>query len=128
MQGSIVMTIASCTNCGAQASPGARFCSRCGTGLPSDQGALLDEGGTLRKGVVLAERYEIRAILGQGGFSVVYGAIDRRLNVPVAVKQNTEADAEAAAQFIHEAQLMARLRHPSLVRVIDYFVAESGQF
>ncbi|GIV95613.1 MAG: hypothetical protein KatS3mg057_0270 [Herpetosiphonaceae bacterium] len=123
------MARATCPTCGLPRSPGAHFCSTCGSPLAGGVQTLQQkERQALAPGTLLADRYEIRAVLGEGGFSVVYGALDRRLNVPVAVKQNTESDSEAATLFIQEAQLLARLRHPNLVRVIDYFVDQRGQF
>jgi serine/threonine protein kinase len=58
----------------------------------------------------------------------VYRAWDTRLNIPVAIKElvpQPGLDAPTLShqrrQFIQEAQILARLRHPHLVNVTDYF-------
>jgi len=51
----------------------------------------------------------------------VYQAIDLRLGHTVALKQTLTSDEELWKQFEREARLMARLNHPVLPRVSDYF-------
>ena len=75
------------------------------------------------------ERYRIDGLLGQGGMGAVYRAWDENLHVVVAIKENLEASPEARSQFIREARMLARLAHPNLPRVTDYFfIAEQGQY
>src|SRR5262245_7338732 len=76
---------------------------------------------------VLRERYKIISPLGQGGMSRVYLAMDLPLSVLVAVKENLQTDPQARAQFHHEAEFLARLSHPHLPRVTDYFDATTGR-
>ena len=83
---------------------------------------------TLETGQVLQERYRIVSLLGEGGMGAVYRAWDTRLNVPVALKEMRPQPGLAARkltelrrQFRREAQTMARLDHPHLVDVTDYF-------
>lgn len=71
--------------------------------------------------ITIHERYTIDSLLGQGGMSRVYRAEDTRLNVRVAVKENLQNDPQARAQFHREAEFLARLSHPNLPRVTDYF-------
>lgn len=74
-------------------------------------------------------RYRILALLGQGGMGAVYQAWDESLQIYVAIKENLDAAPEAQRQFSHEARILARLSHPNLPRVIDYFfVADQGQY
>ncbi|HEX6130602.1 MAG TPA: serine/threonine-protein kinase, partial [Actinomycetota bacterium] len=73
-------------------------------------------------GVVLADRYELRALLGRGGMGEVYEAADRRLDRTVAVKvlrPELAADRRFVARFQREARTAARLAHPSIVAVHD---------
>ena len=58
----------------------------------------------------------------------VYEAIDLRLGHSVAIKQALTADEQLWRQFEHEARLMARLNHPALPRVSDYFTEGSRAF
>ena len=82
----------------------------------------------LNSGTVLQNRYRIVTPLGQGGMGAVYRAGDMRLNVSVAVKEmvpqpglDTRTLAQLRNQFHQEATVLARLVHPSLVRVTDFF-------
>lgn len=82
----------------------------------------------LNNGDVLQERYRVVKPLGQGGMGAVYRAWDLRLKVPVAVKEMQPQPGLNAAlldglrtQFEQEAAILARLGHPNLVRVTDYF-------
>jgi serine/threonine protein kinase len=80
-------------------------------------------------GQVLNSRYRIDALLGQGGMGAVYRAVDLNLNLPVAVKENLDASPEAQKQFGREAGILARLSHPNLPRVTDYFfISGQGQY
>lgn len=83
---------------------------------------------TLARGTLLHGRYRIMEILGQGGMGSIYRAIDERLGVEVAVKENFFTTEEYARQFRLEAVILASLRHPNLPRVSDHFVEEDGQY
>ncbi|NTV36709.1 MAG: protein kinase, partial [Anaerolineaceae bacterium] len=84
---------------------------------------------TLAIGTVLFKRYKIISVLGQGGMGSVYCAIDEKLNIAVAVKENLFLTDEYARQFEKEAMVMATLRHQNLPRVIDFHAVEGqGQY
>jgi serine/threonine protein kinase len=80
----------------------------------------------LATGTVLRDCYRIDALLGAGGMGAVYQAWDTRFDQYVAIKENAMASPASARQFEREAKMMARLRHPSLPRVVDYFVTPDG--
>jgi hypothetical protein len=77
-------------------------------------------------GVVLADRYELRAEIGAGGMGVVRRAHDRLLERDVAVKE-VHLPAEIArgdeavvqGRVLREARAAARLSHPGAVTVYD---------
>ena len=68
-------------------------------------------------------RYEVVRCLGQGGMSCVYLAFDRETEQRVALKFLDSADPGLSERFRREAGLVARLDHPSIVRV-----CASGEF
>ena len=70
---------------------------------------------------ILQSRYRVVSHLGKGGMGAVYEAIDLRLGHTVALKQTLTSDEELWKQFEREARLMARLNHPVLPSVSDYF-------
>ncbi len=78
---------------------------------------------------IIYQRYQIIRLVGQGGFGAVYQALDRNLNVIVALKENFETKESARRQFTHEATILAALKHPNLPRVTDYFTLPAqGQY
>ncbi len=85
---------------------------------------------TLSPGLIFHNgRYRIGSLLGQGGMGAVYRAWDTNLNIPVAIKENLDSSPEARKQFQREAQILARLSHPNLPRVIDHFIIlDQGQY
>ncbi|WP_052889571.1 WD40 repeat domain-containing serine/threonine-protein kinase [Thermogemmatispora carboxidivorans] len=110
-----------------------RFCDHCGAANPLDatqcwhcQAPLTPpEAGV---GTLLIGRYQLIRELGQGGMGTVFLGEDRRLGArPVAVKclskrrLNAQERAEAERAFQQEAELLARLHHPSLPAIHDYW-------
>ena len=76
----------------------------------------------LQIGTVIADRYEIADTVGSGGMSVVYKALDHRLNRYVAVKilkEEFSNDRTFVTKFRVEAQSAAGLSHPNIVNVYD---------
>lgn len=75
-------------------------------------------------GQVIDDKYEILKLVGQGGMSKVYLAMDKRLNKQWAVKEiekrakdrNNEIVIQSA---IAEANLIKQLDHPAIVRIVD---------
>lgn len=77
---------------------------------------------------LIQQRYRIVRAIGQGGMGAVYEAIDERLSVTVALKQTLVSDPGALKAFEREAKLLARLQHPAMTTVSDYFTASAGIF
>src|SRR6516165_6914938 len=65
--------------------------------------------------------YQIEVLLGAGGMSQVYRALDTRLGRKVAIKFLSEAIADTAGRrrFQREAQMASALNHPHIVTVYD---------
>ncbi len=80
-------------------------------------------------GELLHERYLVVKTIGQGGYGCIYLAEDQRLSGRLcAVKQVSydpslpeEMLHESRAQFLREATVLARLDHPNLPKVSDFF-------
>ena len=66
-------------------------------------------------------RFQLRELLGDGGFGQVYKAYDPRLDRDVALKVLREiSPSERVMQrFFREARAAARLKHPNIVGVLD---------
>ncbi len=81
-------------------------------------------------GTRLEGRYDIDALVAEGGFGVVYRAVHLRLKKPVALKvlklKGLESERErptVIALFEAEAETAARLDHPAIVKVLDFGVS-----
>ncbi|HSO31054.1 MAG TPA: serine/threonine-protein kinase [Labilithrix sp.] len=75
-------------------------------------------------GVVLAEKFRVDRLLGEGGFGVVYAGMHTVLGEPIAVKFikiDTQATdpARAAEEYLREARILFSLSHPAIVRMYD---------
>ena len=75
-------------------------------------------------------RYEIREVLGEGGFGAVYSGFDSQLNRRVAIKvPHVHLDSQQVEQeFIKEARQLAQLKHPGIVTVFDVGVDDGRCF
>jgi serine/threonine-protein kinase len=83
----------------------------------------------LKAGEVLRGRYRISRIIGQGGMGSIYLADDLRLEGRSCALKEVEHDRslppelvqQAREQFLREATVLARLDHPNLPKVSDFF-------
>ncbi len=88
----------------------------------SDDGRLLvddEEPEDLRANL---GRYDVRGVLGRGGYGTVYKAWDLALERHVALKvlpRDMHDNAEAVARFFRESTAIARLNHPNVVRFYE---------
>jgi len=90
----------------------------------------------IEPGVILRERYKINRIIGQGGMGSIYLAEDLRLEgrkcaIKEVIHENSLSDDtlhQAQDQFLREAQILARLDHPNLPKVSDFFSEENREF
>ena len=75
-------------------------------------------------GTVIDGKYEILKEIGRGGMSIVYLAMDKRLNKQWAVKEirkkgSGKNDEIVVNSLLAEANMMKKLDHPSLPRIVD---------
>ncbi len=78
----------------------------------------------VRVGEIIDSKYEIIKELGRGGMSIVYLAMDKRLNKQWAIKEFRKDTDDASKQralnaLLYEANLMKKLDHPTLPRIVD---------
>lgn len=90
----------------------------------------------LKTGEVLRGRYKVRRIIGQGGMGSIYLADDLRLEGRLCALKEVDHDRslspemvrEARDQFLREATVLARLDHPNLPKVSDFFSISSRDY
>jgi len=113
-QGSTARALQMCPKCSENNTLTARSCIRCGCTLPSIP--------LLAKHTILNNRYIVIQVLGLGGFSAVYLALDQRMgNRRVAIKEVFHTDPSIVRQFEAEARLLMTLSHRALPKAIDWF-------
>jgi serine/threonine protein kinase len=121
--------VKSCAVCGAVDDQGSAWCQACGSPF--------SDGLSLRPGSFVANRYQVLDLVGRGGFSLTYRAMDTTLSRLVALKElfpetavrvgetvtlphTTQAELDGHRRsFLIEARTMAQFDHPNLVRVTD---------
>lgn len=82
-------------------------------------------------GQLLAQRYQVIALIGHGGMASVYQAYDTHLRQPVAIKiihPHLADQPNFLQRFEAEAVVVARLRHPNIVQVYDFCHAGEQYF
>ncbi len=130
-----------CPSCSAAIPEYSRSCLECGAALGSASAAptvtillpgtpvpsnSLDEG-RFPAGTVLANRYRIIGLLGQGGMGEVYRANDLKLGQPVALKfllATGGKNQQLLDRFRAEVRIARQVSHPNVCRVYD--IGEAG--
>ena len=82
-------------------------------------------------GQIIKERYEITQLLGEGGMSFVYKAVDKQLQRTVAIKTLKPVYVEQekfVERFKREAQTAANLNHPNIVQIFDWGIGDEPFF
>jgi eukaryotic-like serine/threonine-protein kinase len=106
-------------------------CPNCGTETPETAGSCPDCGRSFAvpAGTVLADRYQIQALLGSGGLGRVYRAHDRMLEEVVAVKvlhPEAARSRELSKRFRSEIKLARKVRHRNVCAIHEY--GEQGPY
>jgi serine/threonine-protein kinase len=103
---------------------------------------------TLPLNFPLNNKYQIKKVLGQGGFGITYLAADTQLDIDVCIKelfisgnstrgqnmtvltQNLKdfSFSDFKERFIQEAKQLARFSNPGIVRVIEFFEANKTAY
>jgi serine/threonine protein kinase len=86
---------------------------------------------SLLPGHVVAGKYRIESVLGEGGFGTVFRATQMNLGRTVALKvllPHLVAHDDGMSRFKREAQLAQRLEHPNTVRLFDFGVEGETPF
>ena len=113
-----------CGNCHQLCPDDVQFCGRCGSAFGAAPEATTDASDLLTGRTINNGRYEVRDLLGKGGMGTVYRANDVRLGRLVALKVlagELVAHATARRRMAQEAQALARIEHPNVVRMFDVF-------
>lgn len=85
----------------------------------------------MNKGILIAKRYKIEKIIGQGGMADVYLAYDILLEREVAIKilrNELSNDAVSLLRFKHEAVAVSKLDHPNIIEIFDIGEYDSRQY
>src|SRR5207247_5092604 len=124
-----------CPSCRAEIPRGAAFCAACGSASPTvitDERAVVHSpspegrGGqgvrtTLeRLARALGPKYEVKRLIGRGGFAEVYELWDKDLDRRLACKvlhPDVAWTPGMLARFRQEARALARLQHPAILPI-----------
>jgi len=94
-----------------------------------DQSGTLDRTDELPPTTMLAGKYRLGRLLGEGGMGAVYEAEHVGLGAKVAVKllgEGSNTDPKSIARFKREAKAMGQVKHDNVVRVMDTGADEFG--
>jgi eukaryotic-like serine/threonine-protein kinase len=79
-------------------------------------------------GSLIAGRFSLEALAGEGGMGTVYRARDSHSGQSVALKLLQRSDRpQERERFAREAELLSELRHPGIVTYLSHGMTETGQ-
>lgn len=121
-----------CFRCGSYNPENAQKCSVCGQGFIDEAGKVVGPPRRVTQtaqpasifvpGEMVASRYKIGELLGQGGVGAVYRARDMEIDVDVALKaitSNLLQTEEEQKNFSKQIKGARKLQHPNIVRIYD---------
>ena len=109
-------------------------CAHCGDPHPASYTHCPKTGKPLQAGKaligrIIAQRYKVVGLLGEGGMGAVYVAEHTLIGRKVALKRlhpELASDAKAVARFMREARAAAATGHENIVEILDLGDAEDG--
>jgi serine/threonine protein kinase/Tfp pilus assembly protein PilF len=118
-----------CPKCQSENTDTARFCSNCATPLaaaeeaqPSITKTLETPVGSLTRGTLFADRYEVIEELGTGGMGSIYRVEDKKIHEDVAIKlikPEIAADKRTIERFSNELRIARKIRHKNVCQMFD---------
>jgi len=120
--------LAFCLNCGREKVEKCKFCIRCGSELAEVSPLTIFEPGAH-----VDNRYEIKSLLRETDFGLVYKAEDLRFNTLCIVKElllnyKTDDFKDYLEKIRQEIKLFSSTRHPCLPAITNYFVHSGRHF
>ncbi|HEX8953117.1 MAG TPA: serine/threonine-protein kinase, partial [Polyangia bacterium] len=114
-----------CPACNTRYDEGGAFCSRDGTPLVRNPDAYKTD----LVGQILADRYRVVRLIGEGGMGQVYEAQHVNINKRFALKllrPEIVSNAEAVARFRQEAWSASSIGHENIIEIEDFATLPSG--
>ncbi len=122
----IMLNMPYCPACDTTTDDDSRFCSSCGAEMAVVQSA----GDDPYLGKLVAGKYLVETLLGEGGMGRVYKAIQQPLDKAVVLKVLSsdlqKNEPSVVARFQREARASSRLSHPNSIQVTDFGQMEEG--
>jgi eukaryotic-like serine/threonine-protein kinase len=112
-----------------------KTCTQCAMRYPNDTTHCFVDGTELvqlpdpRVGTLLAGRYVVEEVVGEGGMATVYRARHKMVDRTVAVKVMNPllaSDAVVRERFRREAKSAQKLAHPNIIEIFDQGDTEDG--
>ena len=82
-------------------------------------------------GKIIDNRYEVLSLVGVGGMSNVYKAVDKRTGAEVAIKFLKEEffeNEELVRRFKNESKAISLLNHECIIKVLDFNITDSEKY
>jgi len=122
-----------CYRCGSHVPDGSEVCGNCGqrfdaavrggkTGTFQKRKLSELESAGVKVGEVLAGRYEVRSIVGQGPVGAVLRALDKEVDVEIGLKliaPRLLQSPDERAEFVKLLKQAKKLSHPNIVRIYE---------
>lgn len=106
-----------CPSCEKHVESGIKFCPSCGTPI------VHAPGNDDWIGRIVAGKYRVEEMIGEGGMGQVFRATQLSLDKAVVLKvlrRSLLSDARTVARFQREAKAASRLNHPNAIGIIDF--------